>query len=163
MLRIMIVVFSMGLGLTSFCGEITESLKQTHGGVGGASRQLSDAIDNLSHILGTEKRPIANEPELTPKIILNGLKQIAADPAFEPKDTYESLKEQEARASDLKQKKELQDRIQEQIKWVMVKMGFNPVEVGSTTFQRDNQKVNVRFSKGEILVNPIQPLPPVDQ
>ena len=158
MLRSMVLVWVLGMGSWGFCDEL-EGLRKTHDSIGDAAQQLSNAIDN---ILGTDRHPQATETELTPKIILNGLKQLAQDPALDPKDSYESLKNQEARVTKAEQKKQIQDKIQDQIKTVMGKMGFSPVSKGSSTYQRDQDKYQVLFSRGEIIVSPIRPLPPVE-
>ncbi|MFM8270598.1 MAG: hypothetical protein ACKN9V_10460 [Pseudomonadota bacterium] len=163
MLRIILTIVLSGIGQFGFCGEL-QGIQKTHQQVESTARQLSGAIDSLSHILGPVSRPVATESELSVTTILNGLKQLALDPARDPKDSFEALKKRYEQISKepSSQKEELQRQINEQIKTVIEKLGYTPVQAGSATYQRNNEKVSVRFQNGEISVSPIKSLPPVD-
>jgi hypothetical protein len=197
MLRVAFVFLAMGFGFLTMGGELDNGLNRTHRDIENTARQLSGAIDSLSHVFGTQNRPVASADELTDATVLNGLKQLALDPARDPKQSYESLKNQHERISKefntvvgewvkndskkpeeksqaveralekerellRKQKKEIEDHIKEQIKMVMTRMGFSQLLPGSTTYQRNDEIVSVRFQDGQLLVNPIKPLPKVD-
>lgn len=197
MLRIILTIVMMGTGNFGFSGEIGQELKNSHQGVENTARQLSSAIDSLNHILGPISRPVASDTELTASTIQNGLKQLALDPARDPKDSFEALKKRydqiskeynelviERAKNDIKepqeksesveralkkerdillpQKNKIRNQINEQIKSVMEKLNFTPVQPGSTTYKRNNEMVSARFQDGEIVVSPIKPLPPVD-
>jgi len=197
MLRVVLVGLVIGFSPSIKAGELDKALNNAHSDVEKTARQLSGAMDSLSHAFGLENRPVASAYDLTDAIILNGLKQLALDPKWDPKQSYEALKNKHERLSkefnkvvgewvknDSKepaeksdsvaralvnereilrnQKKEVEDQIKDQIKSVMTKMGFSQMNPGSTTFQRNNEKVSVRFEEGKIVVSPIQPLPPVE-
>lgn len=96
-----VVTFSF-LGLSD---EMTGTLKNTHRGVDQLSRQLSNALDGLSHGLGNYNRPISNE-DIDEKAVLNGLNQLSLDPSRDPNENFDSLIKQEA-----KLRKELVDLV----------------------------------------------------
>lgn len=93
------------LSFSGFSDEMTGALKNTQRGVDQLSRQLSHALDGLSHGLGNYNRPIAKD-EIDEKVILNGLNQLSLDPSQDPQDNFDSLTKQEA-----KLRKELVDLI----------------------------------------------------
>jgi hypothetical protein len=55
----------------------------------------------------------------------------------------------------------IQEKIKAQIDEVMARKGYFPKWPGSTTYEKDGSLLSVRFDSGDILVNPIKPLPPV--
>jgi hypothetical protein len=175
MLCVAMIGLVIGVGHWASAGELDKGLNKTHSDIENTARQLSGAIDSLSHALGTQNRPIASAYDLTDATVLNGLKQLALDPARDPKQSFEALKNRHDRISkeqarsDSKdgeilggQKKEIEDQIKEQIKMVMTKMSFSQVLPGSTTYQRNGEQVSVRFQDGQVIVSPIKPLPKVD-
>ena len=62
-----------------------------------------------------------------------------------------------------KRLQEVQDKIKRQIESVMSQMEFKKVNEGSTTYQKNDQLVNIRFVEGDIVLNKIKKLPPVDE
>jgi hypothetical protein len=99
MLRVAMIGLVIGVGHWASAGELDKGLNKTHGDIENTARQLSGAIDSLSHALGTQNRPIASAYDLTDATVLNGLKQLALDPARDPKQSFEALKNRHDRIS----------------------------------------------------------------
>ncbi|NBX76718.1 MAG: hypothetical protein EBQ92_09205, partial [Proteobacteria bacterium] len=99
MLRVALFGLVIGLSNSVSAGELDKTLNNAHGDIEKTARQLSGAIDSLSHALGTQNRPVASAFDLTDGTVLNGLKQLALDPTRDPKQSYEALKNRHDRIS----------------------------------------------------------------